>query len=37
MSEEKRFWADGNVLFLVFIGSAVFLLFYHELIYKKLK
>lgn len=37
MSEEKRFWADGNVSVLIFIGSACFHLFYHKLISKQLE
>lgn len=35
MSEEKRFWADGNVSVLIFIGCACFHLFYQELISKQ--
>jgi len=37
MSEEKRFWADGNVSVLVFIGSACFHFCYHEFISKQLE
>lgn len=37
MGEEKRFWADGNVSVIIFIGSACFHLCYHELISKQLE